>query len=100
MLYERIEVILILVLIITWILIKIVTWILVKIIAWILIQIALFLIKVDVRTDIFYGFGFVILEEIVHDFVSKVFIHVFTAVILNFIIVCAILRVLDVFLTQ
>jgi len=91
MLYERIEVILILIQIIAWILVKI---------AWILIQITLFLIRVNVWTDIFDGFGFVILEEIVHDFVSKVFIHVFTAVILNVIIVCGILRVFNMFLTQ
>jgi len=91
MLYERIKVILVL--------IKIIVFVLIEVITWILIDIILFLIGITNGIKISDGFGFVILEEIVHYLVSKVFIYIFTAVILNVIIINAILRVFDVFLT-
>lgn len=91
MLYERIKVILVL--------IKIIVFVLIEVITWILIDIILFLIGITSGIRISDGFGFVILKEIVHDLVSKVFIYIFTAVILNVIIINAILRVFDVFLT-
>ena len=91
MLNKGIEVILVLV--------KIIVFVLIEVIAWILIEIILFLIGIANRIRISDRFGFVILEEIIHYLVSKVFIHIFTAVILNVIIINAILRVFDVFLT-
>lgn len=91
MLYKGIEVILVMV--------KIIVFVLIEVIAWILIDIILFLIRIASGIRISDGFGFVILEEIVHDLVGKVFIYIFTAVILNVIIINAILRVFDVFLT-
>ena len=99
MLNERIEVILILVKITFYVLVWVIVFVLIKIIAWILKEIVLFLIGITTGIGVFNGFGFVILEEIVHDLVSKVFVYIFTAVILDVIIINAILWVFDVFLT-